>query len=755
MSFIGKSVQRIDAVSKVNGSAKFIDDYYFDGMLHARIFRAPVPRGRIKNLDLSEAEKLPGIKGIFTAKDVPGKNIVPVVEKDQPLLADEVFNFAGEPIAIVVADDPDIAEEGASLIKLDYEELPSILTIEDSINKTVPNICSKPDNVFSHYKIRKGDYKKGFKSSDISFEEEYKTGYQEHAYLETQGMIAVPNPGKTITVYGSMQCPFYVQEGVSEITGYQLSDVRIIHTTTGGAFGGKEDVPSIIAGLASVPAIILNKPVKMVFDRAEDIMTTSKRHPAWIKFKTGFSKAGKLLSIKVDFYFNAGAYSTLTPIVLWRGLVHAMGPYICDNIHIDAYAVATNTVPCGAFRGFGTPQVIFACETQMDIAAEKLNISPIEIRERNILKVGDSTGTDHGLDESVGLEKSLYLAADGIDWKNKFIPPSEKTGSKRRGVGISTLFYGVGLGAKGGMLRRAGAFIQVYRDGSVNVAVGTTEMGQGSNTVFAQLTAEALGCSPDNVTILPIDTSRVPDSGPTVASRSTVMTGNAIRNAADQIKHYLLLGAAELSGKPEEEIELINNRVLTAGNELKISFIDVVEHCFNQRYHLTSQGWFKAPSTSWDDETGLGNAYFIYSFVTNTAEVEVDIETGEVEVLNLVSAEDFGQPINPKMAEGQIEGGVIQGMGYGIMENLYSEKGIFINPGFSTYLIPTTMDVPLVKPIFVNEGYSKGPHKDKGLGECPLMGVAPAITNAIYNATGIRVREIPALPELIIKQKKE
>ncbi len=388
----------------------------------------------------------------------------------------------------------------------------------------------------------------------------------------------------------------------------------------------------------------------------------------------------------------------------------------------------------------------------MDIAAEKLNISPIEIRERNILKVGDSTGTDHGLDESVGLEKSLYLAADGIDWKNKFIPPSEKTGSKRRGVGISTLFYGVGLGAKGGMLRRAGAFIQVYRDGSVNVAVGTTEMGQGSNTVFAQLTAEALGCSPDNVTILPIDTSRVPDSGPTVASRSTVMTGNAIRNAADQIKHYLLLGAAELSGKPEEEIELINNRVLTAGNELKISFIDVVEHCFNQRYHLTSQGWFKAPSTSWDDETGLGNAYFIYSFVTNTAEVEVDIETGEVEVLNLVSAEDFGQPINPKMAEGQIEGGVIQGMGYGIMENLYSEKGIFINPGFSTYLIPTTMDVPLVKPIFVNEGYSKGPHKAQGLGECPLMGVAPAITNAIYNATGIRVREIPALPELIIKQ---
>ncbi len=352
MSFIGKSVQRIDAVSKVNGSAKFIDDYYFDGMLHARIFRAPVPRGRIKNLDLSEAEKLPGIKGIFTAKDVPGKNIVPVVEKDQPLLADEVFNFAGEPIAIVVADDPDIAEEGASLIKLDYEELPSILTIEDSINKTVPNICSKLDNVFSHYKIRKGDYKKGFKSSDISFEEEYKTGYQEHAYLETQGMIAVPNPGKTITVYGSMQCPFYVQEGVSEITGYQLSDVRIIHTTTGGAFGGKEDVPSIIAGLASVPAIILNKPVKMVFDRAEDIMTTSKRHPAWIKFKTGFSKAGKLLSIKVDFYFNAGAYSTLTPIVLWRGLVHAMGPYACDNIHIDAFAVATNTVPCGSFWGF-------------------------------------------------------------------------------------------------------------------------------------------------------------------------------------------------------------------------------------------------------------------------------------------------------------------------------------------------------------------------------------------------------------------
>ncbi|MDD3626626.1 MAG: xanthine dehydrogenase family protein molybdopterin-binding subunit, partial [bacterium] len=649
MDQIGKSIPRIDGEAKVTGSAKFVNDYLFDGMLHAKIFRAPSPRGKIIKLDTEQAKQLPGVRGIFTAKDIPGKNIVPVVERDEPLLADKVFNFTGEAIAIIVADDPDTAEEAVSLIKLEYEPLPSVLAIEDALKPAAPKICDKEGNIFVHYNIRKGDFDKVYTDSFYKHEDTYRTGYQEHAYLETQGMIAVPEEDNSLTVYGSMQCPFYVQEGVAEVTGYPLSKVRVVHTTTGGAFGGKEDVPSIVAGFASVPALLLKKPVKMIFDRAEDIATMSKRHPALIKYKSGFDKDGRLTAINVEFYFNAGAYSTLSPIVLWRGLIHAMGPYRCDNVSVDAYAVATNTVPCGAFRGFGTPQVIFAAETQMDIASEALGLSPLEIRERNILKKGDLTGTNHKITESIGLEKTLKSAVKKIGWKKKFKNPSDRRGRKRKGIGISTLFYGVGLGAKGGMLRRAGAFVQVYRDGTVNVAVGTTEMGQGSNTVFTQIASELLGCVPEAIKILPIDTSRVPDSGPTVASRSTVLTGNAIKEAILKIKKNIIKAAAELVQCNAKDISIKNGKIYNGENETDYKFKDAVGFSFIHRDHLTSQGWFIAPETEWDEKTGLGNAYFIYSYVTNSAEVEVDMETGEVEVLNLVSAEDFGQPINPKM----------------------------------------------------------------------------------------------------------
>lgn len=749
MRIVGQSIKREDGSAKVRGNSRYVADLKVAGMLYGRVLWSTVPYATELTIDKSQAETLPGVYAVLTANDIPGKNINPLIKDDQPFLARDRIMYPGEALALVAASSPEAADEAIRKISVSFTERQPVITIEESLAQNEPKLYGE-DNVFSAYKIRKGDLEQGLAEADVKLTETFTTGYQEHAYLEPQGMVAIPEDDGSMTVYGSMQCPFYVQAAVSAILGIPLSRSRIVQMTTGGAFGGKEDVPSLVAGWAALLARSTNRPVKLILNREEDIRGMSKRHPSKVQLTLGAKHDGTLTALKAQIYLDGGAYVTLSPVVLWRSTVHVVGPYRCPNVQVDSAAVATNKVPSGAFRGFGSPQVIFAMESLMDMLAEQLGIDPLELRLKNVLLPGDETATAHHLDNSVGVRETLTAASNRAMWSQKKQGSGKIHDDRAYGIGVSTIMYGVGLGAGGKNLDRSGAFVQIHKDGSVSVAVGTTEMGQGMRTVLAQIAAEALGLSMEHIHVLPVDTSRVPDSGPTVASRATLMSGNAILDACQQITIPLLeLAGHELQEDPSQLV-FGNGIIGTPDGSKQIELLKVIAEAFTRRQHLAAQGWFQAPFTSFN-EYGLGDAYYTYSFMTNIVEVEVDILTGETFVTKVTSAVDIGTPINPQAVEGQIQGGVLQGLGYGLSEEIILNGCHIINPNFSCYIIPTSLDAPTIEPIVVSTRYDKGPFGAKGLGELPLMGLAPAVTNAIYNAVGVRIKDLPAKPERVYR----
>lgn len=741
MSVVGKRVQRPESITRVRGGGLFADDLKYHGLLHAAVIRSPVARGIIQGINTESIVKKKGIEGIFTYKDIPGKNVIPVVIDDQPFLAERYVNYIGEPIAVVAAKDRETARAAAKNARLKIKELPATLDILEARNHPDIHIFGD-DNIFKHLKIRRGNPSSAFKECDIIIETVYRTPYQEHAYIEPHSVTAIPYPDGTIEVRGCMQCPFYVREAVTKTLNLPESKVRVIQSATGGAFGGKEDVPSLIACQAALPAMKLGKPVKLTYDRTEDMIAMSKRHPSWTYYKSGVTKDGILKAAEVEYIIDGGAYSTLSAVVLFRGTVHSVGPYRCPNVKVDSYAVATNKVPCGAFRGFGSPQVLFAAESQMDELANRLSMDPVEIRRRNHLRIGDETITGQKLKNSVGLEKSLDKVIQVSGWT-----PDER---KQDGVGygFSTIFYGVGLGAGGKHLARTGARVIVHADGSVSFSVGTTELGQGMITVLSQIVADEIGVPLEWVDMIPTDTSRVPDSGPTVASRATTMSGNALKDACTKIRSTLKSEASTILGCSMDEIEVDNGLVSNKGGSIPL--MDVIKSCSAKRLSLSAEGWHISPPTTFDDRTGKGDVYVTYAWATNLAKVKVDRETGEVKILKIWSAHDVGKAINPTLAEGQIEGGVLQGLGYAVMEEMKADSnGAIINPEFSTYIIPTAQDQPEIIPLIVEEPYPDGPFGAKGFGEQPLMGIAPAVANAVYDAVKVRINELPISPEKV------
>ncbi len=746
MDSVGKSFIRKDAISKVTGRAVFTADLKFQGMLFAATIRSPKPHIKIIGIDDKTAKKIPGVVGIYYAKDIPGENTVPLVFMDYPFLAEKEAKFEGQPVGLVVAESIEVAREAARAVRIKYKELPAVFDPLESMKKNAPKIYGK-DNIFRKFVVKKGNVKSA--KVDVEVEDVFTTNYQVHAYLETQSMVAVPQPEGGMNVYGSMQCPFYVQDAVKRILGLPYNKVRIIQETTGGAFGGKEDVPSIVAGHAAFLAAKTGRPVKLVYTREEDFQAMSKRHPGWARIKYGAKKNGKIVSCEVKYILDGGAFATLSPIVLWRGTVHATGPYEIPNVFIETYAVATNKVPCGAYRGFGQPQIAFANESLIDILAEKLGMNPLKLRQINAIKKGSKTETGHKITESIGLGKTMNLAVRAANWNKKWKHPSSKKGSKRYGIGMASSIYGVGLGAGGKHLAKSGSFVQIEPDGSVLVAVGNTEMGQGARTVLSQIAAEALGAPYEMVDLMATDTSRVPDSGPTVASRTTVMSGNSILTACRRIRKGIDETVRKML-KAKGKV-IVENGFYRIGGK-KVSYRDAIAKAWADRVHLTAAGWFKVEGTTYNEKDGQGDAYFTYTYSTMIAEVEVDVETGEVSVLNFISAHDIGKAINPELAEGQIQGGGLQGIGYGTLENLVLKNGKILNPNFTGYIIPTAMDAPSIKPIIVEEKYKGGPFGAKGLGEPPLICAAPAVANAIYNATGKRIKSLPIIPEKIVSE---
>ncbi|MFC2062211.1 xanthine dehydrogenase family protein molybdopterin-binding subunit [Elusimicrobiota bacterium] len=741
---------RVDARIKVRGKAEFIEDREFKNLLHCATVRSSITHGKIKGIaNLDEINSMSGVRAVVTSNDVPCENIVPFVKQDYPCLAGNTVKFFGQAVALVAAETVEEARKAAAAVQINYDEYPAIYDPIEAMRPDATYIGGD-DNVHSTYRIRKGDVDKGFKDAEVIVEGIYTTKHQVHCYMENQGIVAVPTPNGGITVYGSMQCPFYVQNALVKTTGLSYSKTRVVQTTTGGAFGGKEDVPSIIASHAAITALKTGRPVSIIYDRKEDFISMSKRHPGRTRIKYGAMKDGRIVACEAEYIVNAGAFSTLSSIVAWRGLIHITGPYEIPNVKADSYAMATNTVPCGAFRGFGQPQVNFANESLIDELAEELGMEPVELRKKNLMITGKETATGQVIGNSCGMEETLQRALAKSGYR-RYEGMDEH--SKKKGMGVSTTFYGVGLGAEGKYFAKSGAQVYIKEDGSVIVAIGNVEMGQGAETVLNRICARTLGCPYDMIEILKPDTTRVPDSGPTVASRTTMMGGRAVMDAAGKIRDNLKKVAAEIFGVKPFDISIEGNKYKSSDKE--IEYVDLVREAYISREQMAAQGWYKLEDVSFDENDGQGDCYEVYSFSTNACEVEVDTETGEVTVTKFAAAHDIGKAIHFPSAEGQIQGGTVQAIGYALYENLCLEEGKILNPSFSGYTVPTSMDVCDVDPIIVESPYEKGPFGAKGLGEPPMVGPAAAITNAIYDAIGVRIRHLPCLPEDIIKELKK
>lgn len=709
--FIGSRVFRVDGFEKCMGITKYIDDYFVDAYT-VKTIRSPKPHIKIKGIKLKYTT---GLIKLITSKDLKGK-YWKFVLSDYPFLATHKARFIGEAIALIVADTEYNAQKIVDSAVIEYEELPGVFDPVEAMKSKI-KIYGK-DNIFTKYRIKKG---RGFIEDDVVVEGVFKTGYQVHMYMEPMGMIATYE-NSILTVYGSMQCPFYVLDAVCQITGLPKSRVRILQTPTGGGFGGKEDMPSLVAAHVAIASYLTGRPCKLIYDREEDFISMSKRHPSYIEIKYSATKEGRIKSAYVKYILNAGAYSTLSPIVLWRGTVHAAGPYEIENVFIESYAVATNTVPCGAFRGFGQPQVNFANESLIDDLADKLGIDPFELREKNILKKNSLTHTGQLLNDSCGMPDVLRrIKKDYIEAKKR------KEKGLIDGYGIACNFYGVSLGARGRYLDKAYAKVSIQNDGSVNVFIGNTEIGQGAKTVIAQIAATSLGCPVEVINVNDVDTSAILDSGPTVASRTTLMSGNAVIDACKKLKKTL-----DKTGSK--------------------NYFEKIKKAYEMKLKLEEIGFYNSPPTSFDFEgEGQGDAYVVYSYTANLAEIKIDRDLGTVKVVRFTSAHDFGSVINPSLAEGQIEGGISQAIGYALYENLVVENGKIMNPTFTDYVLQVSTQVPEIKTYFVPRRYSHGPFGAKGLAESPIITPAASIRNAIKNATGILLYKLPMLPEDIVQ----
>ncbi len=749
---VSSPAPRVDALDKVRGAAKYVDDLEFPGMLHCKVVTSAHPHAELLELDVSEAAASEGVFAVLTAKDIPGENQIGVSSSDQPLLVVDRARMLADRLALVAADTLEHAKAAAKKVKARYRPLPVVGDVDAALAAGATPIHER-GNLLAKRQVVKGDMAQGWKAAAHVLTRTYSTGYQEHAYLETNGVIAVPEPDGMFTVYASAQCPFYIQKAVARVLGLELAAIRCIQAATGGAFGGKEDYPSEPAACAALLARKTGRPVKLVYDRAEDILWSSKRHPMKVVHKLGVDAQGKITACSVGLYVDAGAYNGLSAVVAERANATALGPYKAPNVQVDTFVVYTNNLFGGAFRGFGSPQVTFAMEAQLDEAAAKVGISPAEIRRRNLLRQGDATATSQVLPESVGGVETLEAAVkkSGYEQKLKELAAFNATSRwVKKGIGIGCCMYGCCLHAGGQFLEGSGSLLHVRADGSVNVAIGGTEIGQGAFTVMAQLAAQELGCPLSGVKVVPVNTDLVPDSGPTVASRTTVMSGNAVLDAARQLKAKMREVAAQKLDVAVEKVVVEGGEFTVAGGLSRLSFKDVAKACYERKVNLTAEGWFAPPRKEWNESMGVGEAYSVYCFATQVAEVTVDLRSGRVKVTHVTAAHDVGRAVNPAMLTGQIEGGVVQGMGYAIMEELKVVDGHCLNPNFTDYLIPSSADAPTVESLLVELPWSLGPYGAKGVGEPALIPTAAAVANAISFACGHRFEHIPLTPERLV-----
>jgi CO/xanthine dehydrogenase Mo-binding subunit len=693
---VGRSVARKDGIGKATGKAMYADDLVFPGMLWGRTVRSQIPRGRVRSIrrDFDEA----GFT-IVDHGDIPGRNVIALIEGDQPCLVEREIRHVAEPIVLLAHADRERLL--SAHLEIEYERETPVLDPEQS------------DVVFKHIHIEKGDVARAMAQADLIVEGTYRTGAQEHVYIEPNAVVAVPEEGG-IVVLGSIQCPFYVHKALVTVLGDAVSHVRVVQTETGGGFGGKEEYPSMIAAHAALLALKSRRPVKLVYDRLEDMLATTKRHPSVIRHRTGVMRDGRLAAMDIDVLLDGGAYITLSPVVLSRGTIHAAGPYRCAHTRIAGRAVMTHTPPNGAFRGFGAPQTQFAMEVHMDRIAEALGIDPVRLREINALRPGDTTATGQTVGADCSAIETLARAVAHSRYEEKRAAARET----QRGIGVSLFYHGSGFTGSGELRLASRAAVELTEAG-VRILTSSTEIGQGTRTMHAQIVADALGVPYESVEVAQPDTSKVPDSGPTVASRTCMVVGGILQRAAAEMRRRI-------------------------GDRTPAEY-------FRSHGPLRVEAEYEQPDwIAWDDETYRGDAYATYGWGCNVAEVELDPVTYEARPLRLTAVVDVGKAIHPALAIGQVEGGTVQALGFALLEHVVRRDGAMANGQLTNYVIPTAADTPPIDVVLVENPYPGGPFGAKGLGELPIDGPAPAIVNAI-RSLGVDVRELPALPETILR----
>jgi selenium-dependent xanthine dehydrogenase len=749
---VGHTHLRPDAIEKVNGEAVFTDDLKFDGMLYAKAKRAMIPHGFLKKLDISKAKALPGVAAVLTAEDVPAEKTHGLVIFDWPVMVGvgERVRYVGDAIAIIAAETLEIAEQASALIEAEFDLQPVITNAVQARQEGVPQIHEK-GNLLKHIKVRKGDMEAGFAASDIILEHTFQTQTTDHAFLEPECSIGVPLRDGRIEIYVGSQIPYQDRAQVARAMGWDESRVRIVGQLMGGGFGGKEDVMGQIH--VALLANVTQRPVKLLFDRHESLLVHPKRHATQIRVKIGARKDGRLVAAETELYGDTGAYASLGEKVMTRATTHSAGPYDIPHVRADCYAMYTNNPPAGAFRGFGVTQSAFAVESMMDMLAEKLNIEPVELRRMNSLHVGSITNTGQELRESVGLVEcidkvsSAMCQASGLPREELFkshVTPDVP--HLVRSWGFAAAYKNTGLG--GGAPDKSGAEVELYDNGKFEVRSSSAEMGQGLVTVMQTIVAEEMAVSPSQVRVLVMDTDLTPNGGPTTASRQTYVTGNASRYAAKTLRDAITATLAEKYDVRPEQVRFENGIVHANGHSM--TYAEVAKEMKAMGQQPRAMYEYEAPKTKPLGEGG--DMHFAFSFGVQAAEVEVNKLTGEVRVLKVISANDVGMAVNPLGLQGQVEGGVMMGLGNALTEEFIMEDGNVVTDHLARYRVPGIMLTPEIISIIVEHPTAEGPYGAKGVGEICSIPTTPAITNAIYNAVGVRVDKLPVDQEVIARE---
>jgi CO/xanthine dehydrogenase Mo-binding subunit len=771
---VGTAVERSDGWEKVTGTAHFADDVTFPRQLFAVMVRTPFSHALIRRIDFSAVEKNHSVITICDSRDIPGQKLVGVVRRDQPVFCSERIVTPGDVVAMLVGEDENELRKLSERIIVEGEGLPvledPLLALETNAPLIHPELGS---NLINHYPLRKGDVEKGFAASEHILEATYTTQRIEHAYLEPECVTAIPSEGnRGVEIFGSIQNPFTTRRIVSEVLDLPLNRVRVKQAVLGGSFGGKDDTMCILSARAAIAALKTGRPVKIRYRREESILESYKRHPYVMRYKVGCNRDGRIRAMKIDIIADGGAYASMSPFVTWRTVVQATGPYEIEHVCTDVRAVYTNNPYTGAMRGFGSPQPIFAQESIMDEIAARLNLSPDYVRRVNALKRGSITASGQKLDDhDVNVVSVLDIATQKTNFAEKwnkfktqnsrawtpqdiqvdtndFIAPENQW---RQGIGLAVSYRGCSLGAEG--VDAAAAYLSVQQDGSAFLLCGLAENGQGLGTTYSIIAAEVLGIDPKNICYLAHDTHHIPDSGPTVASRATLMGGGAVKDAAELVRARLE-EVLRREWKLDKDVSLnfFQNKVMATNHE--ISFRDLCSLIYKQGINLAAMGWYSGPRVHWEESVGQGPAYFTYVYGCQVAEVRVNLITGEVYVDNITAVHDSGTVINLLGAQGQIYGGVTQGAGYALWEEITSPRGKIAELNFDEYIVPTSMDIGNIDPVFVEGKGEFGPFGAKSLGEPTLELTAVAIANAVCNATGKRLRNLPLNLEEVLLERK-